>query len=72
MLATYKLDFVLTPNEMLSVNSIFSKIYKWSNNDDKGIVMAEIERFKNFFRYKALMEFKKQGIIEKISFANEF
>lgn len=71
MLATYKLDFELTPNEVLSVNSIFSKIFKWSSNDDKGIVMAEIARFKNFFRYKALMEFQKQGIIEKISFTNE-
>lgn len=70
MLATYKLDFELTANELLPVNSIFSRIYRWLVNDN-GIVVADNDKFQSYFRYKALKEFQKQGIIETIFFTKE-
>lgn len=70
MLLLYKLDFKLAPTLLLNNHAILWGLYKWSTIEkveiDKSISKDEITRFQNFFRYKALKEFKKEGIIDRI------
>lgn len=75
MLAVYRVEFKLAPNTYLKNQSILWGLYTWSKfadvELDKRLSKDEIERFQNFFRYKALKEFKKEGIIDKITFTGE-
>lgn len=75
MLTIYKLDFKLAPMLHSNTHSILWGLYKWSTTEkieiDRSITKDEIERFQNFFRYKALNEFKKEGIIDKIAYTNK-
>lgn len=70
MLTIYKLDFKLAPTLHLNNHAILWGLYKWSTIEkveiDRSISKDEITRFQNFFRYKALKEFKKEGIIDRI------
>lgn len=70
MLLIYKLDFKLAPTLLLNNHAILWGLYKWSTIEkveiDRSISNEEIARFQNFFRYKALKEFKKEGIIDRI------
>lgn len=70
MLTIYKLDFKLAPTLLLNNHGILWGLYKWSTIEkveiDRSISKDEITRFQNFFRYKALKEFKKEGIIDRI------
>lgn len=70
MLTIYKLDFKLAPTLLLNDHAILWGLYKWSTIEkveiDRSISKDEITRFQNFFRYKALKEFKKEGIIDRI------
>ncbi|XP_056017934.1 uncharacterized protein LOC125664676 [Ostrea edulis] len=74
MLAIYKLDFRLAPKLILKENSVLWGLYVWSTMEkeeiDRSISREEIAKFQNFFRYKALNEFKREGIIDKISYTN--
>ncbi|XP_062607960.1 uncharacterized protein LOC134269768 isoform X2 [Saccostrea cucullata] len=74
MLAIYKLDFRLAPNLVLKENSILWGLYVWSTVEkeeiDRSISREEITKFQNFFRYKALNEFKKEGVIDRISYTD--
>jgi hypothetical protein len=73
-LAIYKLDFRVAPKLLLKENSILWGLYVWSTVEkheiDRSISKDEIAKFQNFFRYKALNEFKKEGIIDRISYSN--
>nr|XP_022319187.1 uncharacterized protein LOC111121978 isoform X1 [Crassostrea virginica] len=75
MLAIYKLDFKLAPKMYLKDNSILWGLYTWSTVEkisiDRSIHRGEITRFQNFFRHKALMEFKSTGIMDRISYTEE-
>lgn len=75
MLAVYRVEFKLAPNTYLKNESILWGLYTWSKfadvELDKRLSKDEIEKFQNFFRYKALKEFKKEGIIDKITFTGE-
>lgn len=75
MLTIYKLDFKMAPKLLSNSHSILWGLYKWSTLDKldiyQSITKDEIERFQNFFRYKALNEFKKEGIIDRISYTNK-
>lgn len=72
ILTIYKLDFKLAPTLLSKTHSILWGLYKWSSLDktevDRSLTKDEIGRFQNFFRYKALNEFKKEGIIDSISY----
>ena len=72
MLAIYKLDFKLAPKMYLKDNSILWGLYSWSTVEkisiDRSIHKGEITRFQNFFRHKALLEFKSAGVIDRISY----
>ncbi|XP_062604602.1 uncharacterized protein LOC134266367 [Saccostrea cucullata] len=74
MLAIYKLDFRLAPQIVMKDNSILWGLYVWSTYQkfeiDRSISREEIAKFQNFFRYKALNEFKKEGVIDRISYTD--
>ncbi|XP_061166041.1 uncharacterized protein LOC133174966 [Saccostrea echinata] len=74
MLAIYKLDFRLSPKLVIKENAILWGLYVWSTVDkeeiDRSISREEIAKFQNFFRYKALNEFKKEGVIDQISYTD--
>lgn len=75
MLAIYTLEFKLARYVVYKENSLLWGLYKWSSYPDvevdKSISKDDIEKIQNFFRYKALKEFKNEGIIDRISFTGK-
>lgn len=74
MLAIYKLDFKLAPTLVSKERSMLWGFYKYCTLEraeiDKSLSKDEIEKFQNYFRFKALSEFKKEGVIDQISYTN--
>lgn len=70
----YKLDFKLHPNNALSDDSFLLRLQQWSTseivNKDDVLNNKENERIQNFLRYKAVMEFQKDGNTEERSSIN--
>lgn len=69
-ISVYKLDFKLHPNNDLSDHSFLLRLLKWSTseivNKDDVLNNKENARIQNFLRYKAVMEFQKDGNINGI------
>lgn len=76
MLAVYTLEFKLaaTVTTIQKEYSAFIGLITWMTKEDKEVAKyidkEAIEKFQNFFRLKALKAFKKEGIIDRISYTD--
>lgn len=68
----YKLDFTLATNAALSDNNTIlyglSSLFNSGNvENESGMTKNEFVRFQNYIKYKALLEFQKEGLNDDIS-----
>ena len=72
MIAVYTIKFNLAGKKVERDNSLLWGFYKWTsveeNEMEKFLTKDEIEKFQNFFRYKALTAFKRDGKIDNINY----
>ena len=75
MIAIYKLEFTLAERKYMKENSILCWLKRFYSKETKEVhncfKIEEVEMFHNFCRHRALSEFKKEGIIDYISFTEQ-
>lgn len=65
MYVLYKMDFKIAVSKM---RSLLWGLFKWEVSDPNNIAgVVNSDSFRNFFRMKAIKEFYKEGIIDKIN-----
>lgn len=73
MYCLYKLDFKVAPKRIVTTkqHSVLWGLVKWQTINEtvqeRVLGIKSLERIKNFFRYKALEGFYKEGLIDRIN-----
>ena len=73
MYCLYKLDFKVAPERIITTkqHSVLWGLVKWESVEERVqervLGVKSLKRIKNFFRFKALEGFYKEGLIDRIN-----
>lgn len=70
MYAVYSMSFKVAPKVVEKPHSILWGVFSWTTTEEvkRTINLEDLNRFKNYFRLKALQGFRDEGYIEKINY----